>query len=264
MHPVRQAFKPVDSSGVADSQIPGYIVKSDAPAPKARGERGADMVKAIYLIKRKQGMELEAFRNYWLTTHADLALKVPGLRKYVQSHTQLSGYKKGEPLYDGIAEVWYDDTDAMRRIAELPEARAVNADGPVFMDMRASGFILTREHVIKDGAVTPSMLKYVAFAKCKPGMDVQAYQTYWKEHHGPLAAKIPVVHRYVQSHPLMSAYRGGLTPLCDGVAETWFDDTNAMRVSQTTPEYQAVRADEPNFVDISHLAFIITQEHVML
>lgn len=52
------------------------------------------MVKAIYLIKRKPGMELEAFRNYWLTTHASLALKVPGLRKYVQSHTLLSGYKR--------------------------------------------------------------------------------------------------------------------------------------------------------------------------
>jgi len=222
------------------------------------------MVKAIYLIKRKRGMELEAFRNYWITTHAGLALKVPGLRKYVQSHTLLSGYKKGEPLFDGIAEVWYDDTDAMRKIAELPQARAVNADGHVFMDMRASGFLLTREHVIKDGTVTPSMVKYVAFARRKPGMDVAPYQTYWKEHHGPLAAKIPVVHRYVQSHLLLSGYRSGTAPVYDGIAETWFDDTNAMRVSQTTPEYQAVRADEPNFIDPGNLAFIITTEHVML
>ena len=222
------------------------------------------MVKAIYLIKRKRGMELEAFRNYWITTHAELALKVPGLRKYVQSHTLLSGYKKGEPLFDGIAEVWYDDTGAMRKIADLPEARAVNADGHEFMDMRASGFLLTREHVIKDGAINPSMVKYVAFARRKPGMEVEAYQAYWKDHHGPLAAKIPVVHRYVQSHLLLSAYRGGMAPVYDGVAETWFDDSNAMRVSQTTPEYQAVRADEPNFIDTTNLAFIITREHVML
>ncbi len=222
------------------------------------------MVKAIYLIKRKRGMELEAFRNYWITTHAGLALKVPGLRKYVQSHTLLSGYKKGEPLFDGIAEVWYDDTDAMRKVAELPEARAVNADGHVFMDMRASGFLVTREHVIKDGAINPSMVKYVAFARRKPGMDVEAYQTYWKEHHGPLAAKIPVVHRYVQSHLLLSGYRNATAPVYDGIAETWFDDSNAMRVSQTTAEYQAVRADEPNFIDTTNLAFIITKEHVML
>ncbi len=222
------------------------------------------MVKAIYLIKRKATMELDAFRNYWLTTHAELALKVPGLRKYVQSHTLLSGYKKGAPAFDGIAEVWYDDTDAMRRIAELPEARAVNADGFNFMDMRASAFLLTREHVIKDGPISPSMVKYVAFARRKPGMEVEAYQAYWKEHHGPLAAKIPVVHRYVQSHVLASGYRSGLTPPYDGIAETWFEDTAAMRFSQTTPEYHAVRADEPNFIDPDHFAFIITREHVFL
>ena len=222
------------------------------------------MVKAIYLIKRKPTMELEAFRHYWLTTHAALALKVPGLRKYVQSHTLLSGYKKGAPVFDGIAEVWYDDTDAMRKIAGLPEARAVNDDGQMFMDMRESAMLLTREHVIKDGPLSPSMVKFVAFASRKPGMDVEAYQAYWKEHHGPLAAKIPVVHRYVQSHVLLSGYRSGIAPKYDGIAETWFDDTAAMRVSETTPEYQAVRADEPNLIDPEHYAFIITKEHVML
>jgi uncharacterized protein (TIGR02118 family) len=222
------------------------------------------MVKAIYLIKRKSTMELEAFRNYWLTTHASLALKVPGLRKYVQSHTLLSGYKKGEPAFDGIAEVWYEDTDAMRKIAELPEARAVNADGYEFMDMKASAMLLTREQVAKDGAINPSMVKFVAFAARKPGMEAEAYQAYWRKHHGPLAAKIPVVHRYVQSHVLLSAYRTAIAPRYDGIAETWFDDTAAMRFSQTTPEYQAVRADEPNFIDPGRYAFIITREHVML
>lgn len=222
------------------------------------------MVKAIYLIKRKPAMELEAFRDYWLTTHAQLALKVPGLRKYIQSHTLLSGYRKGEPVFDGIAEVWYDDTDAMRKIAGTPEARAVNADGYNFMDVPASAMLLTREHVAKDGAISPAMAKFVAFAARKPGMDVETYQSYWQDHHGPLAARIPVVHRYVQSHVLLSAYRSGLTPAYDGVAETWFDDTAAMRHSETTPEYQAVRADEPNFIDPKRYAFIITKEHVML
>lgn len=140
----------------------------------------------------------------------------------------------------------------------------MNLDGHNFMDVRGSGLLLTTEHVIKDGPINPSMVKYVAFAKRKPGMEVEEYQTYWRERHGPLAAKIPVVHRYVQSHVLTSGYRAGMTPLYDGIAETWFDDTTAMRVSTTTEEYQAVRADEPNFIDLDHLAFIITKEHVKL
>jgi len=45
----------------------------------------------------------------------------------------------------------------------------------------------------------------------------------------------------------------------DGVAETWFDDTSAMRVSGASPEYAATRADEKNFLT-EPLPFIITRE----
>ena len=38
------------------------------------------MIKAIHFIKRKPGMELEAFRAYWLGRHAELVSKVPGVR----------------------------------------------------------------------------------------------------------------------------------------------------------------------------------------
>src|SRR2546422_565680 len=64
----------------------------------------APMVQAIYFIKRKAGMNLEDFRRCWLTTHAELVRRVAGLRRYVQSHTLDSGYRKHEPLYDGVAE----------------------------------------------------------------------------------------------------------------------------------------------------------------
>jgi hypothetical protein len=37
-----------------------------------------------------------------------------------------------------------------------------------------------------------------------------------------------------------------------------------MRESATTPEYAAVRADEPNFIDTAQLSFIITQERVII
>ena len=76
------------------------------------------MIKAIYFIKRKPGMALEDFRKYWLEEHAALVLKVPGLVKYVQSHTMDSGYRKHEPIYDGIAALWYENLDDMRKTAK--------------------------------------------------------------------------------------------------------------------------------------------------
>ena len=122
------------------------------------------MIKAIHFIKRKPGMELEAFRAYWLGRHAELVSKVPGVRSYVQCHTLLSGYKKGEPIWDGIAELVYDDIDAMRRVADSPESRAANEDTGNFADLTRGGTLLTEEVVQKDGPTNPSMVKMAGFA----------------------------------------------------------------------------------------------------
>jgi len=222
------------------------------------------MVKSINFLKRKAGMSVEAFQAYWRTTHAELVKKVPELRRYVQCHTLLSGYRKGEPVYDGVAELWYDDTDTMRRIAGLPESRTALADERNFADPSKTAFILTEECVQKEGPTNSAMVKLVEFITRKPGVDVEAFQKYWRTIHGPLAARIPMIRRYVQCHTRPSAYRAGRQPLYDGVAEVWADSTDALRESEKTPEYAAVLADEPNFIDRSKLAFIITKEHTVL
>lgn len=220
------------------------------------------MIKAIYFIKRKPGMELDAFRKYWLGRHAELVSKVPGLRTYAQCHTLESAYTKLEPIWDGIAELGYDDIDAMRRIAASSESRAATEDTANFADMTRGGGLLTVEVVQKDGATNPSMVKMAGFATRKAGMEVEAFQKYWREIHGPLATKLPQLRRYVQCHPLLSAYREGKQPIYDGVALSWFDSTADMR--EKPPEYRAIRRDEPNFLELHPENFIITREHIII
>ena len=106
-------------------------------------------------------------------------------------------------------------------------------------------------------------VKNIEFVTHKPGMPIAAFQRYWREVHGPLAALIPVIRRYVQSHTRASAYEGGRVPAYDGAAITWFDDTAAMRASALTAEYARTRADEANFVTPDP-PFIITREHVIV
>jgi len=221
------------------------------------------MIKAIYFIKRKPGMDVAAFQKYWLTVHAEIVKKVPEIRRYVQSHTILSGYRNGEPAYDGVAELWFDDIETMRRIAELPQSKEAQADDYNFISMPMS-LVLTQEHSQKEGATDPSMVKLLEFIIRKPGMEVERFQNYWGAIHGPIAAKIATIRRYVQSHILPSAYRDGRQPVCDGVAEVWFDSTDAMRASEKTAEYTVTRADEVNFLDSEPFKFIITKEHVII
>ncbi len=78
------------------------------------------MVKVITFIKRKPGMPVEEFQGYWRTRHPEVVTRLPGVRRYVQSHTLLSAYQRGNPAYDGIAEVWADDTAALRAMTQSP------------------------------------------------------------------------------------------------------------------------------------------------
>ena len=83
------------------------------------------MVKVITFIKRKPGMPVEEFQAYWRSRHPEVVTRLPGVRRYVQSHTLLSAYENGTPTYDGIAEVWADDTAALRAFQILSEDEGI-------------------------------------------------------------------------------------------------------------------------------------------
>ncbi len=221
------------------------------------------MIKSVVFFKRRAGMPVEEFQAYWRARHADVVIGLPGLRRYVQSHTRPSIYKKREPPYDGIAELWSDDFDALRAMTRHPHYQLVKADEARFIDGATMGGLVTREHVIKDGPARAGAIKNVEFVTRRPDLSIEAFQRHWREVHGPIAAAIPVIERYVQSHALAETYARRPPPY-DGIAVTWFDSTDAMRHSATTPEYARTRADEPNFIAPGDIPVILTTEHVVI
>ena len=223
------------------------------------------MLKVIACITRKPGMEVEAFQAYWLNEHPKAVTALPGLRRYVQSHVRPSGYRGGRELaHDGIAELWFDDLETLRRLNASPEYAAVLADEARFIDSARRVFLLCDEHTIVDGPVPAGAVKNVEFVTRKPGMPVADFQRYWREVHGPLAAHIPSIRRYVQNHVRPGGYRDGRQPAYDGLAVTWFESTDAMREGARSEAYVRTRADEPNFIDAGRLPIIITAEHVIV
>ena len=221
------------------------------------------MIKVVSVLQRKPGVSVEDFQHYWLTQHAVIVSRLPKLRRYVQSHTLLSGYRKGRPVADGIAELCFDDSNALRALKDSVELKAVLADEPNFVDLTRFIQVHTDDHVIKNGAVPAGGVKNIEFVKKKGGMPVADFQHYWRTTHGPLGASIKTVTRYVQSHTRASAYQRATPPPLDGFALTWFENTDAMRESARTQEYHNTRDDEENFLSIP-LDFIITREHVIV
>ena len=174
--------------------------------------KGRSMVKLVVYFKRRAQMEVESFQEYWRTRHAEVVCGLPGLQRYVQSHTLLAGYRKGEPAWDGIAEVWFDDTDAIRALDGTDALRAVQEDEAKFIDRSTMRTLVTDEHLIKDGALPDGCVKNIEFVHRRPDLPVDEFQRYWREVHGPLASEIPVILRYVQSHCRRGGYGNGRQP----------------------------------------------------
>ena len=151
----------------------------------------------------------------------------------------------------------------METLETFEERRSAIADLKNFTNTSRVFRFFTEEIIIKEGSTHEGMVKNIEFVTRKPGMPLAEFRHYWKEIHGPIASKIEVIKRYVQSHALMSEYEKRYPPAYDGVTETWFEDTAAMRHSATTPEYSAHHADMFNFL-AGELPFIITKEIKMI
>ena len=104
------------------------------------------------------------------------------------------------------------------------------------------------------------MVKLIYCITRKQGMSVEEFQRYWRETHGPIAARIPGLRRYVQCHTLPELYARDTPPAYDGAAELWFDDMASFREAMRSPEVQAAREDETNFIDHSRVALFVTEE----
>ena len=224
------------------------------------------MVKVITFIKRKLGMPVEEFQGYWRTRHPEVVTRLPGVRRYVQSHTLLSAYEEGQPAYDGIAEVWADDTAALRGMTQSPVHPELVADEARFIDRASMGVIITEDHVIKDGAVaTPeTAVKRVVLLVRKAGLPVEEFQRHWLSVHGPIAAEIPALRRYVQSHTRRAAYEAGRAPAYDGAAIAWYDSADAFRAAAAGAEFARAAADGQSFLATDRVRSILAREHVIV
>lgn len=97
------------------------------------GPRTEGMTRLIEFLTRRPGMEIDAFHWHWSEVHGPLVARQRQIRSYIQSHTLESEYRRGEPDFDGVTEVWFDATDAMREAASEPLWTDVLADEKNFV-----------------------------------------------------------------------------------------------------------------------------------
>lgn len=107
------------------------------------------------------------------------------------------------------------------------------------------------------------MIKSIALAYRKTGLTREEYNKYWKEQHGPLAARlIPGLRKYVQNHfvPIPGREYEG-----DGIVEMWYDDVEAFQKSMEFIHSEAGKAlalDGAKFAEMRGGLWIV-EEHVI-
>jgi uncharacterized protein (TIGR02118 family) len=97
------------------------------------------MIKAVILLKRKDGMTLQDFSDWMLKEHVPLALKLDGLKRY-----QVNIAKDPDNDYDGVSELWFDSEDAMLAAYASAHGKTVAADSMAHVSLRKR--LVVEEH----------------------------------------------------------------------------------------------------------------------
>jgi uncharacterized protein (TIGR02118 family) len=136
-----------DDAKFVDMSTTGSIIVDEII--QKEGATGADAVKVFSLLTRKPGNQVAAFQEYWRTRHGPLAAKIPQARRYLQCHVRPSAYSDGRaPRYDGVAEMWFDDFEAVRTSGNTEEYRAVRLDEPKFLAIPFPFIIASESRIV--------------------------------------------------------------------------------------------------------------------
>ena len=177
------------------------------------------MINAITIIKKKQSLTYEKFQNYWKNEHAKIVTRSPLVGTYVQSHPIYNDKLTFEDTVDGIAEIWFEDTNAMRTLAATKEYKDIQDDEKVFIDGSAVRLIIAEDIITVEGDV--SDYKLIIFINKSSTVELSDFRKELVD----IASQYPKrnVNRMKVSLPKTAGYKGDKSPAWDAILTVWLD-----------------------------------------
>ncbi len=177
------------------------------------------MINAITIIKKKQGLTYEKFQNYWKNEHAEIVTRSPLVGTYVQSHPIYNDKLTFENTIDGIAEIWFDDTNAMRSLAATKEYKDIQDDEKVFIDGSAVRLIIAEDIITVEGNV--SDYKLIIFMNKSSNVELTDFRKELVDMASQYSKQN--VNRMKVSLPKTAGYKGDKSPAWDAILTVWLD-----------------------------------------
>lgn len=111
------------------------------------------------------------------------------------------------------------------------------------------------------------MVKMIITLKRRSGMTLQEFKDYRRDVHAPLLFAIPEAERYIKrfvvSYPVPAS--NFPEPSYDAVVEAWFDTIDDLNALYRSENFRTkVDPDHPNFIDMSQVGRIISEEIVVV
>ena len=82
------------------------------------------MFKAIILLKKKEDVTPEQFKDWWINSHSPKAAMLPNIRKLCFNLVE----NEGEKAFDGVAEQWFDSQEDFENAYASEIGQKVAAD----------------------------------------------------------------------------------------------------------------------------------------
>ena len=177
------------------------------------------MINAITIIKKKQGLTYEKFQNYWKNEHAEIVTRSPLVGTYVQSHPIYNDELTFEDTIDGIAEIWFEDTNAMRSLAATKEYKDIQDDEKVFIDGSAVRLIIAEDIITVEGDV--SDYKLIIFMNKSSNVELTDFRNDLVDKASHYSKKN--LNRVKVSLPKIAGYKGDKSPAWDAILTCWLD-----------------------------------------
>jgi uncharacterized protein (TIGR02118 family) len=95
------------------------------------------------------------------------------------------------------------------------------------------------------------MIKSISLLTRRPELTHEQFVRHWVEIHAALAHAVPGMRRYVQNHIVETRIRPDIPETdveVDGIAETWFDNREAMARANASPEAKSLHDDGALFI----------------
>ena len=217
-------------------------------------------IKVASYFKRKEGMSVAEFQDYWRIRHAEVVLGLPNLVRYVQNHVLPASYAQAEPPFDGVAEVWFESIEIMRANAGHPALDRVRADEANFINPLSMGEMLSDEHIVKAPEPGRPWVKLMALVKRREDVALDEFKRRYGETLAGMVGAIPEVAGYIQAHCRTGAYRDGAEPPFDALASLFLEDPSMLTVLIGTDAMAAVREYEAGIFRLDSIRAAVVRE----